>query len=496
MSRTETPPVIVCRHRGDAHRFFGRYRDPDERDAKKRWKKIPGGAFPPEVDTEAKALACARKWYEVEMSERARGVAAAAGPKTLAEVCVLFAMDVESRVRGSDATRDELIGRSKFLRKATLLATRPLAQHDDELAVTWIRQMLSEPRHGEGSLPRDPLTVRNVAKVLDEVYKFAQARGFLPKERRRPTECEGFKKEIAGALSEKQKLGKLTRVPIPVETVAAIVNSPNLPELRRAMTRTAFFTGVRPGELHGLRVRDYVHLKPEGSKTTVLVLDVREQWTLARVKLPSRLGPLKTVLARRKIPVHPELELHLDAWLAKGWERHVGRAPKDDDFLFPDAAGKPFREERCAEFLADVERAGCSPTFKGVELDLYSLRHAFATAARRAGIPSDGRDRLLGHRPRDTKALHYEDEDLPLLALEVAKIPGLDPSLRVVTGDDEPIRTPEQTAVVTKVLVTDLVTATRAPIGPSPDSSMIAEEKGFEPLVELSAPRRFSKPVP
>lgn len=66
----------------------------------------------------------------------------------------------------------------------------------------------------------------------------------------------------------------------------------------------------------------------------------------------------------------------------------------------------------------DVARLALEP----LPLELYSLRHGFATTARRAGVPSDVRDRLLGHRPRDTKAMYHEDEDLPLLARERERI--------------------------------------------------------------------------
>jgi hypothetical protein len=47
--------------------------------------------------------------------------------------------------------------------------------------------------------------------------------------------------------------------------------------------------------------------------------------------------------------------------------------------------------------------------------------------AKRARIFSEARDQLLGHRPKDTKVMHYEDEDmlLPLLAEEIAKLPAL-----------------------------------------------------------------------
>jgi integrase len=467
---------MVCRYKGQADRFFGKYKDPSIADARKSWRKIPGGAFPTEANTPEKALAHAARWFEGEMADRATR-AAQPPDKSIdwAQLCDLFLADVAKRVRGADATRDELKKRARFLRSSEMLAGRPLARHDEELAVAWVRHLLSEPLPGKGE-PRDPLTVRNVARVLGEIYRFARARGHLPAGRTLPTDGDEFRAEIAGALKEKAKLGKLTRVACPTETVAAIVACAEVPELRRVTTQTYYFTGMRPGELHGLRVADY------RAEHGVNFLDLREQQTLPRKDYPSRLAPLKTVWARRKVPVHPSLAPALDAWVREGWARYVGREPKQEDFLFPDPSGAPFRELSCEEFLADVERAGCSTLKDGVRLELYSLRHAFATAARRAGIPSDARDRLLGHRPRDTKALHYEDEDLPLLAKEVAKIPAVTKALNGSENRQQGDR-----------LVPGLVTAPITRDAPPTDSSTIsAEEKGFEPLDDLRR-RRFSK---
>jgi hypothetical protein len=102
---------------------------------------------------------------------------------------------------------------------------------------------------------------------------------------------------------------------------------------------------------------------------------------------------------------------------------HVGRHPLQDDFLFPDANGVSFRETSSVDFLDDLGRAGCGTTYKGYTLGRYSLRHAFATNARRARIWSEGRDCLLGHTSNAVKSLHYEDADelIADLADEVAK---------------------------------------------------------------------------
>jgi hypothetical protein len=75
--------------------------------------------------------------------------------------------------------------------------------------------------------------------------------------------------------------------------------------------------------------------------------------------------------------VHVSLRVELDACIKDGWRKHVGRDPRPDDFLFPDADGEAFREERCKAFVADVAMAGCETIVKGIELDIYSLPHMF-----------------------------------------------------------------------------------------------------------------------
>lgn len=199
-------------------------------------------------------------------------------------------------------------------------------------------------------------------------------------------------------------------------------------------------------------------------------------------------------------------------WLDEGWQKHVGRKPEDDDFLFPDPTGTAFRKVRCDDFIADIRRSGCETSVKGIPLDIYSLRHTFATAARRAGISSDARDRLLGHRPRDTKSMHYEDEGLPVLAAEVAKLPPmleaspevpLPTPVLVPTAPTTPTapviapaQDPKPTSSNPSVLVPALVPCNLHASGASSVSLMItAEEKGFEPSDSLHR-RRFSKPLP
>jgi integrase len=479
-------PVSVCKVKGFDDRFFGKFKDTDG-----SWKKIPGGAYPPEVNTTDKALGCARRWYQVEMAERQLQVEHTGRTLTWPEVCDEFAKEVEERLRGGDGSRDEGVKKARFLRASPLLAAKPVAEHDEELALLWLRTIAREPieRKNKPPSPRSGLTVRNIAKILRDIYRFARTKKWFPREHGNPCDGDEFKSELSDLLSKVEH----REVMCPVESVRAMLEVKQVPELRRVLTHVMVLTGLRPGELHGLKVSS---LKDEGD---VRYLDVLEQWTLKRGnKYPAKLGPLKTRWSKRKIPVHPSLTPVIDTWLNEGWRRHVGRLPQPDDFLFPDSTGNPFREERSTDFQADLAVAGCPTAYMGIDLTVYSLRHTFATVMKNARVASDVRDRLMGHRPKDTKALNYEVSEVPFLYEEMRKIPAILPALvsatKIGSSPSGPDRCDGDTE--TKSLVTVLVTAEASLKGPTADSSTIsAEEEGFEPPVDFR-PRRFSKPLP
>ncbi|WP_214673291.1 hypothetical protein, partial [Escherichia coli] len=66
-------PVLVCRVKGKDGRFFGKFKDPDETEPSKRWKRIPGGPFSPEVDNEEKGDAAEAGTSRVPDRDGTRG---------------------------------------------------------------------------------------------------------------------------------------------------------------------------------------------------------------------------------------------------------------------------------------------------------------------------------------------------------------------------------------------------------------------------------------
>jgi hypothetical protein len=190
-------------------RYFAKFKDPDVDDPKKAWRKVPGGAIPASFDYDA-AVTAAIGWYEGEMAQRklARAIGGAETPTTWPELCDRYVEELGARVRGAASTRVDLKKLAKSLRLSNVLASRALAAHDDKLALVWLRQLLIEPSGRTGE-PRDALTVRSRAAVVGYIYEFAQRIGAFPQDRRLPTDAPEFKAEIAAALEEKKKLGRV-----------------------------------------------------------------------------------------------------------------------------------------------------------------------------------------------------------------------------------------------------------------------------------------------
>jgi hypothetical protein len=270
---------------------------------------------------------------------------------------------------------------------------------------------------------------------------------------------------------------------MPVDWLATLGQRERLDPVVRLLRLSAYYTGGRPGELHGLLVDDYREQDP-----SIRYFDITKQWTLPRKKFPSKYGPPKTRWSKRPIPVHPDLKRELDEWLENGWEAYVGRRPQPGDPLFPDRRGRPWREQRATAFEEELISAGLPTSIDGHDLTPYAIRHTFATMLKESGAPSDDRDRLLGHRPKDVKALNYEVVRLQHLYEEVCKLPSIVTRDRRDQGDNGG----STNCCLVPALVPEVGDQ---PAAISTSSMISAEERRFELLVPVKV-RRFSKPLP
>ena len=128
-------------------------------------------------------------------------------------------------------------------------------------------------------------------------------------------------------------------------------------------------------------------------------------------------GRPKTSYRVRTNPIHPLAGRVLRRWHAEGWKAHVGRAPVEADFVFPNEKGEPRRLRRLRDaevFRNDLEAAGCPNKYEGEDLTFKDgVRHSFATWLAAEGVPDEIIGRLLGHSARSVTRSHYIDDADP-----------------------------------------------------------------------------------
>jgi integrase len=155
------------------------------------------------------------------------------------------------------------------------------------------------------------------------------------------------------------------RAATPAEA-AALIDA--LPEGDRALWATAFYAGLRRGELRALRAID----------VNETCIHVEHGWD----DVEGRQDP-KSQAGRRDVPLTETLRSYLDAHL-----KRTGRA--GDDLVFGRTATEPFTSryvsKRADDAWADLER-----------LTLHEARHSFSTFLDAAGISETRADRYMGH---------------------------------------------------------------------------------------------------
>lgn len=108
------------------------------------------------------------------------------------------------------------------------------------------------------------------------------------------------------------------------DEVERLISTPELPLWRRTFYALLFLTGMRVGEAVIRRWRDYdTATEPLGQ------LSVHSHWDITSKR---ELAATKTGVSRQ-VPVHPTLAAMLAEWRLRGWAEHMGRKPKDEDFI-------------------------------------------------------------------------------------------------------------------------------------------------------------------
>ena len=224
----------------------------------------------------------------------------------------------------------------------------------------------------EGKAPK---SIHNYVGVLHSIFAFAQKRGLAESnpvaQADRPARS-GSDPDIR-YLDDPELNALLEAVP-----------GDRKGKTERVLYLTAAMTGLRQGELIGLRWRD---IDWSASRVRVRRSYVRGEMDTPKSRRSSRSVPLADVVAG-------ELDRHYKASAYQG----------DDDLVFghPDL-GEPLDRSRVLKrFKAAARRAGLRP------VRFHDLRHTFGTRMAAAGVPLRTIQEWMGHRDFKTTLIYAD----------------------------------------------------------------------------------------
>jgi integrase len=393
-------PYWVFRRRGFTRFTFAWAHDPTNR-AKRRQVLLPE-----HLKTEREA----RRYAELHASE----LMTQPQPKRSRGVTVADLVDRWIKLR----TADERYAAST-VKDATALLRQwvvPMlgGKTSDELDVPLLRQWVRAlgTAKGRRRKPLAPYTVRNIVRALTWLLDDVQGEGWGFLRGGNPARARAVHSE----LPEMMPLAGRSQLIRVSETTDAerLLDCKLVPVQRRIRYALAFTSGLRDGELAGLRWCD-VDLE----RATV---HVRQALQVKTRGCGTAIGKVKTRASMRLLPLHPAAVAALRAWKSDGWERHVGHAPAAHEPVFCNAQGEPHRPPSATLFRLDAGTAGLRTHVDGHPLTFHSLRRSFATWLRATGAPEEDRRALLGHAGKSTAERHYVEQDVAAMASYVSKI--------------------------------------------------------------------------
>ncbi|MEJ1961069.1 MAG: site-specific integrase [Gammaproteobacteria bacterium] len=178
-----------------------------------------------------------------------------------------------------------------------------------------------------------------------------------------------FKQYERGLDSQDRRMNRGAYTEAEVRALLAVANA-----RERALVGMLCFTGIRPGEAYALRERD---LDLAGGAVSVC-----RNWDWRG----KQFTPPKTQSGRRTVA--------LSGWLVKEIKRYLGDRPQEPDaLLFGNRNGLPLNPSNVRR---DIWRKLVTRA-RVRSLDMYSLRHTFASLGRVAGEEAFNVARAMGH---------------------------------------------------------------------------------------------------
>jgi integrase len=304
------------------------------KDVSGKWQQVATGFSVGEEDKAARWLSDQRRQVEA-----ARAVGAT-GPLTVATYSKPWLRDRKDL--GLDWTNDEARLRLHIL---------PVIGHVllvDVHASHLARLVLDMRKAGRHS----PRTIRNVYSVIAAMLRDAEIAGLID---RAPAKLTTHQ---LGPLhdSDPDQRGDAVFTHAEVEQ---LIGSPLVPPDRRVVYALEALSGLRHGEVAGLRWHRYQTREP------LHMLVIATSYDKGRTKTG----------AVRRMPVHPALAAVLDAWRRDGWPAMMRRAPGADDLIVPLELDPPKKRARSNPREGGMRSKNDSRKRWLVDLAALGLRH-------------------------------------------------------------------------------------------------------------------------
>lgn len=299
------------------------------------------------------------------------------------------------RTARPDVRPATLAANQSHLRRHILpaLGDRPLAELTVPELRAWVRAVRAKV---------SAHYCRNVHTTLVVVLDDAIGEGWL-RSPANPARAEAVRAELPAPRAVwGRKVPRLASI----EDAQRLLNCPAVPIDRATRYALVLTSGLRDGEIAGLRWRHLVDLHGEHPS-----VEIDRALAMVGDEGYATEGDLKTDHAERTLPLHPAAVAALAEYIDEHWTPLVGRRPAGDDFVFIGqrrrAKGTGYRPKSAERLRHDLEAAGLPTTFAGTHAQTFhGLRRTVATHLAEAGVPADVRAQLLGHSPRGAEG-HY-----------------------------------------------------------------------------------------
>lgn len=294
----------------------------------------------------------ALEWREQALVAARRGVLRAPSPKKLSEAADEWLEGAKAGLitnRSGDPYKPAAIrGYEKALRLRVLPDLGDARLTDVRLLD--VQELVDKMRAGRLA----PSTIESTINPVRAIYRRAHQRGEVTVNPTRGLDLPAVR-------------SKPRRFASPQEAAALIAA---LPRCDRAVWATAFYAGLRRGELRALRVEDV--------DLAAGVLHIRRGWD----DLEGEIAP-KTAQGLRKVPIPAVLRDHLDA--------HA--LPEEpESLIFGEGPRTPFNPKALAERADRVWKE-----WELERLTLHEARHTFASLMIAAGVNAKALSVFMGH---------------------------------------------------------------------------------------------------